>query len=125
VNWIIYFVYSLCFLVLNALKGRSNVRSFGEVADLFKHGPSGTTPLAESCRKAFSKLSNKPLLVLMATDGEETKKEYLVYICFIYIYIYIYIYFLEYLGVPNDLNGFKKELSGRDANRIFVSILAW
>ena len=50
-------------------EGRSNVKSWDEADKLFKASPSGGTPLGEALGKAFSKLSQKPLLVLVATDG--------------------------------------------------------
>ncbi len=53
------------------------------------------TPLGEACQKAFSLLGTKPLLVLVATDG-----------------------------VPNSLELFTQALKTRNADRIFVSILA-
>jgi hypothetical protein len=75
--------------------GMKNVSSAKQVKSLFKAGPSGGTPLTEAVNKAFAALADKPLLVLLATDG-----------------------------VPNNLASFTEALAKRDSSRIFVSILA-
>ncbi len=101
-------------------QGRSNVRSVEEVKDLFKTPPSGNTPLGEACRRAFAKLSPvKPLLVLMAT-GLVSRRFIHIFMCFAKNFVFASVTD----GVPNNLDEFTRELKSRDANRIFVSILA-
>lgn len=49
--------------------GEQKVKKWSDAEKLFKTGPGGTTPLTEATKKAFSRLKDKPLLVLIATDG--------------------------------------------------------
>jgi len=75
--------------------GKQNVRSWEDVQNLFGANPSGSTPIARSASEAMSRPHYKPILLLMATDGE-----------------------------PDDLPGFVSTLTNRDISRTIVSILA-
>lgn len=51
-------------------KGRSNVKDAKSVKKLFKDGPSGSTRLAEAFARAVARKSQRPMLIIIATDGE-------------------------------------------------------
>jgi hypothetical protein len=55
---------------LKPTKGISGVTSWKAVEHCFRSDPDGTTPLVQACHEAFSRLGTKPLLVLIATDGQ-------------------------------------------------------
>ncbi len=81
------------FLNRSGLKG---VSTWEQAERLFRSPPSGSTPLTEATQRAFASLKpNKPLLVMIATDG-----------------------------VPDNLASFTNLLARRDVSRIYVSILA-
>jgi len=50
-------------------RGKHNVTSMAQVADLFKAEPSGSTPLAKALSEALGRKTEKPMLVILATDG--------------------------------------------------------
>lgn len=76
--------------------GMDKVNSWDKVQRLFEKSPNGSTPLTQACSKAFAKLRReKPLLVLIATDG-----------------------------APDDFKSFKEVLLNKPAGQVFVGILA-
>jgi len=75
--------------------GVASARSWEDVAPCFQRGPSGTTPLTEGTVAALACQQVKPLLLLIACDGE-----------------------------PNDLSSWSNCLAQRDSARCYVSILS-
>jgi len=78
-------------------QGRENVTDWNTAQSLFSKGPGGGTPLTEACTKALHGVESrpKPVLLIIATDG-----------------------------VPNNLRSFTDLLAHRNADKIFISILA-
>jgi hypothetical protein len=59
-------------------KGKSNVTELSQSKKLFKKSPSGRTPMVKAIEKAYSLKSDKPMLLIIATDGlpNEGSKEF-------------------------------------------------
>lgn len=49
---------------------RRNVTNINQVQDMFQNPPQFRTPLSQKVREALSFVSNRPVLLLIATDGE-------------------------------------------------------
>lgn len=77
--------------------GRERVRSWEDCHEMFRHHPSGTTPITQAVVSVMQQhqMRPKPLLLLIATDGE-----------------------------PDNVASFVSALASRDTSRVFVCILA-
>ena len=76
-------------------KGMDNVTSYKQVKNLFKKGPTGGTPLSDAIATALTKVNNKPVILIIATDGK-----------------------------PNNLRKFTEILKTRNCDNVYVNILA-
>lgn len=86
---------------LNRDQPIKNVRSKEIVMSLFNSKPAGSTPLTRVLARVINEPSNKPKLIIIATDGEPTNDA----------------------GYP-DLNNFMHLLKVRDVDKNRISILA-
>lgn len=80
-----------------------NIKNFDTINHIFSQEPMGLTPLTENLEKIFESYKNcdKPVLVVIATDGVPT----------------------NFRG-QSDIESFRRCLDKRDSNKFFISILA-
>lgn len=86
---------------LNKNTPNKNIKTKEQVMDLFKHTPHGRTPLTRALYKIMSEYTNKPKLILIATDGEPTDDQ-----------------------GNSDFVNFRRLLQTRNADRNRIGILA-
>ena len=83
-------------------EGISNVTNMNYIQNILEITPSGRTPLTQKCNRHLKQYSgsNKPVLLVIATDGIPTD------------------------GSSTDIEGFEKCLKAKNHNRFYIFILA-